>query len=58
MDGFALVYVLGVDGGGTKIVAMIADIEGNHIVESESGSSNYKSVGVKSAKENINDVVH
>jgi len=47
MDGFALVYVLGVDGGGTKTVARIADIEGNHIIESESDSSNYKSVRSK-----------
>jgi N-acetylglucosamine kinase-like BadF-type ATPase len=45
------------DGGGTKTTAMIADIEGNHLAESESDSSNYKSVGVKSAKENINKAV-
>lgn len=50
-------YILGVDGGGTKTTALIADIKGNHIIESESGSSNYKSIGVKSAKENINNVV-
>jgi len=46
-----------VDGGGTKTTALIADIKGNHMAESESGSSNYKSVGVKSAKENINNAV-
>lgn len=50
-------YILGVDGGGTKTTALIVDIEGNHMAESESGSSNYKSVGVKSAKENINNAV-
>ena len=50
-------YILGVDGGGTKTTALIADIKGNHMAESESGSSNYKSVGVKSAKENINNAV-
>lgn len=50
-------YILGVDGGGTKTTALIADIKGNHIIESESGSSNYKSIGVKSAKENINNAV-
>jgi N-acetylglucosamine kinase-like BadF-type ATPase len=46
-----------VDGGGTKTTALIADVKGNHIIESESGSSNYKSIGVKSAKENINNAV-
>lgn len=50
-------YILGVDGGGTKTAALIADIKGNHMAESESGSSNYKSIGVKSAKENINNAV-
>ena len=50
-------YILGVDGGGTKTAALIADIKGNHMAESKSGSSNYKSIGVKSAKENINNAV-
>jgi N-acetylglucosamine kinase-like BadF-type ATPase len=50
-------YILGVDGGGTKTTALIADIKGNHMAESKSGPSNYKSVGVKSAKENINNAV-
>ena len=50
-------YVLGVDGGGTKTIVQIADLSGKVVAESESGSSNYKSVGVKSAKENINNAV-
>jgi len=28
-------YILGVDGGGTKTAALIADIKGNHMAESE-----------------------
>jgi N-acetylglucosamine kinase-like BadF-type ATPase len=46
-------YILGVDGGGTKTTVLITDIKGNHIAESESGSSNYKSVGIEVARENI-----
>ena len=50
-------YILSVDGGGTKTTVIIADIEGNHLAESNSSSSNYKSVGIKSARENINNAV-
>jgi len=50
-------YILGVDGGAAKTVAVITDIKGNFIMESESGPSNYKSIGVKSAKKNINEVI-
>jgi N-acetylglucosamine kinase-like BadF-type ATPase len=50
-------YVLGVDGGGTKTVAQIADLSGKMVAESESRSSNYKSVGIEVAKENINKAI-
>ncbi|MBE3128692.1 MAG: hypothetical protein IMZ60_03320 [Actinobacteria bacterium] len=46
-------YILGVDGGGTKTTVLITDIKGNNIAESESGSSNYKSVGIELARANI-----
>ena len=49
--------ILGVDGGATRTVAMIADIKSNFIMESESGPSNYKSIGVKRAQKNINEVI-
>jgi len=50
-------YVLGVDGGGTKTIVQVADLSGKVVAESESGSSNYKSVGIKIAKENINKAI-
>jgi len=50
-------YILGVDGGGTKTIVQVADLSGEVIAESESGSSNYKSVGIKIAKENINKAI-
>jgi N-acetylglucosamine kinase-like BadF-type ATPase len=50
-------YILGVDGGGTKTTARISDHAGKTITESGSGSGNYKGVGVKNSKININNAV-
>jgi len=50
-------YILGLDGGGSKTTVQIADITGKVLVEKKSGSSNYKSVGVKNAARNINTAV-
>jgi len=50
-------YILGVDGGGTKTIVLVTDTKGNSIAESESGSSNYKSVGVEIAGENISKAI-
>ena len=47
-------YLLGVDGGGSKTTVQIADIDGRVISQSVSGSSNYKSVGINRAIENLN----
>jgi len=50
-------YILGVDGGGSKTTAQIADTSGKKIAQAVSGSSSYKSVGVKKAIENLNTAV-
>lgn len=50
-------YILGVDGGGTKTTAQIVDTSGKKIAQAVSGSSNYKSVGLKRAIENLNTAV-
>lgn len=47
-------YVLGVDGGGSKAIFQVADITGKVIKETVSGSTNYKSEGIKRATENLN----
>jgi len=50
-------YILGVDGGGSKTTAQIADTSGKKIAQAVSGSSSYKSVEVKKAIDNLNIAV-
>lgn len=50
-------YILGVDGGGSKTTAQIADTSGKKIAQAVSGSSNYKSVGIGKAIENLNTAI-
>lgn len=42
--------VLGVDGGATKTSTVVMDVESRFISEYESGSCNYKSIGIKKQK--------
>ena len=42
-------YILGVDGGGTKTVALLGDLDGNILVRGMSGSSNTNAVGFDAA---------
>jgi len=42
-----MAYVLGIDGGGTKTIALIADSEGKILGQGAAGSTNYHSVGIK-----------
>jgi N-acetylglucosamine kinase-like BadF-type ATPase len=42
-------YIIGVDGGGTKTIALIADLSGNVLARSVSGPSNYNAVGFDAA---------
>jgi len=46
-------YLLGVDGGGTKTIIAVANLDGKIIIEKLISSINFKSVGVKGAKENL-----
>lgn len=46
-------YVIGVDGGGTKTVAALADLNGKILSIAKSGSSNPRNVGIKISAENI-----
>lgn len=48
-----LTYVLGIDGGGTKTSALVANIQGEILGRSVSGASNYQSVGVDRAIDSI-----
>lgn len=46
-------YLLGVDGGGTKTIIAVADLNGKIILEKTTGSSNFKGVGFKRAQRNF-----
>ncbi|TET52032.1 MAG: hypothetical protein E3J58_00875 [Actinomycetota bacterium] len=52
-----MTYILGVDAGGTKTTARIADNKGNKVSESVSGSGSFTSVGVKKAVDNLNKAI-
>ena len=42
-------YVIGVDGGGTKTVALLAGVDGRVIARGVNGPSNYNAVGFETA---------
>jgi N-acetylglucosamine kinase-like BadF-type ATPase len=42
-------YIIGIDGGGTKTVALLADLSGNVLARGVSGPSNYNAVGFDAA---------
>ena len=46
-------YILGVDGGGTKTMIAVADLNGEIIIEKSIGSINFKSIGVDGAAKNF-----
>ena len=46
-------YVVGVDGGGTKTIAALADLNGKILKLTKTGPSNLRNVGIKKAAENI-----
>lgn len=51
-------YVVGIDGGGTKTEAILADASGNILGVGYSGPSNYLTVGKERFKENIVSAIH
>lgn len=50
-------YSLGVDGGGSKTLAIIVDAQGNQCGQGLSGSSNYAAVGMSQAVAHIHSAV-
>jgi len=46
-------YVIGVDGGGVKTVAVLANLKGKILAKARTGSSNPRNVGVKKATANL-----
>ncbi len=50
-------YYLGVDGGGTRTTAVVADGNGNVLAKADGKSINYNSVGLIRAKENMREII-
>jgi N-acetylglucosamine kinase-like BadF-type ATPase len=49
MDGDQMGYIIGVDGGGTKTLALLGDLDGNVLARGVSGPSNANAVGFEAA---------
>ena len=50
-------FFIGIDGGGTKTVGLLADRAGRILAKVESGASNYHAVGEEQTKQVLSDVV-
>jgi N-acetylglucosamine kinase-like BadF-type ATPase len=51
-------YILGVDGGGTKTLALLGDFDGNVVARGVSGASNYNAVGFDAACSALESAIH
>jgi len=51
-------YIIGVDGGGAKTVAALANIEGKILAKANTGSSHPRNVGIKEAITNLAQAIH
>jgi len=50
-------YVIGMDGGGTKTAAMIADLNGNILSEIVGGPANFQVIGVETVANTVIDLI-
>lgn len=50
-------YVIGIDGGGTKTIAALADLEGKILSKNKSGSSSPRNAGIKEVASNLREVL-
>jgi N-acetylglucosamine kinase-like BadF-type ATPase len=51
-------YILGVDGGGTKTLALLGDLDGNVLARGVSGPSNYNAIGFDAACASLESAIH
>src|SRR5688572_10820901 len=51
-------YMIGVDGGGTKTQALLADLDGHVIAKGVSGPSNFNAVGFETACAAVEIAIH
>lgn len=52
------IYYLGIDGGGSRTTAAVADKDGNVILRATGESINFYSVGMEAARKNLSDVIN
>lgn len=50
-------YIIGIDGGGTKTIGYLSDYDSNIIAVAKSNTSNYLSAGIEKARKSLNDVI-
>ena len=50
-------YVIGVDGGGSKTLAVLANLKKEILARAETGPSNLRNVGIKTAGANISEAI-
>lgn len=50
-------YVIGIDGGGTKTVAALANLKGKILIKSKTGSASPRNIGLKKAMNNVAQVI-
>lgn len=51
-------YVIGVDGGGTKTIAALANLKGKIVLKQKRGPSNPRNIGIEKAALNITEAIH
>src|SRR5215216_3173156 len=51
-------YILGVDGGGTKTIALLGDSDGNVLTRGVGGPSNYNAIGFEAACAALESAIH
>jgi len=50
-------YLLGVDGGGTKMLAALATLDGKIVKKTRTGPANYHAIGVENVEKNIREIL-
>ena len=51
-------YILGVDGGGTKTLALLGNLDGNVLARGVSGPSNYNAIGFDAACSSLESAIN
>ena len=50
-------FIIGVDGGGTKTIAVLSDLEGNIVCSDKTSGINYQIIGIDTASETITKLI-